>query len=124
MNPATLRQAAQIVRARWGQGALWSFGRVCALGAVAEATSGSPINSQDIVALRAMVRVLQLTVDAVDPVCGTKEGAAIAAWNDAKDQTAENVAAGLEFVALVWEQEEAEATRLATDNEQNGVQLA
>jgi hypothetical protein len=26
-------------------------------------------------------------------------------WNDALDQTAENVAAGLEYAALVWEQE-------------------
>jgi hypothetical protein len=102
-----LRAAAARVRRGWCQGQLDDGkGNVCAVGAIMYSHS-----EPDILPLRdVVVRALALPVppligSEVEPDCP------IPIWNDAPGQTAANVAAGLEYAALVWEQEQASAVQ-------------
>lgn len=113
MNPAeTLRIAAQHVRhAGWCQHRLRNeAGEICAMEAI-RITSGL----QTMTAYRSDVagvvkRALGLP-DTASPVW-CDPGSAVARWNNTKGQTAENVALGLEYAAMYWEQEQ--AARLLT----------
>lgn len=104
-----LRAAATRVRQGWCQHVLFDRrGGVCALGAVAWAHGARSTDEvfrlpdswqDDVTALSTTLRV---------------HGVNIVDWNNAREQTAENVAAGLEYAALVWEQEQ-QAIGVASD---------
>lgn len=113
MNTAEiLRAAAARVREGWTQdGYADGFGGVCAIGAMAVVTglSEERIVNGD---YRGEVCFIEETVGAyvsgalrltTDRCCRS----GLPRWNDAEGQTAENVAAGLEYAALLWEQEQA-----------------
>lgn len=103
-----LRSAAARVRQGWCQHLLRVGGsHVCALGALGVTPSFDiRLTTDQQAAVLAIVRALGLRSNDPDFVCPY---ALVTVWNDAKGQTAENVAAGLEYAALVWEQSQAVA---------------
>ena len=122
-----LREAAGLVRRGWMQGGVGRSGRrVCAYGGVAEAVSEGRFpddaTRDDSARLLAELRDAQATAAFLSYAlrlpsapagwyCGAPDAnRRVYAWNDNKNQTAENVAAGLEYAALVWEQEQAAVT--------------
>lgn len=106
-NGDCLRAAARRVRAGWCQGAMARGSRVCALGAIAQTVwliEADQFNHTRYEALRQIVR------DAL--ALGTTDG--LVHWNDAPDQTAENVAAGFELAAVCADQADAAPVRKAS----------
>jgi hypothetical protein len=107
MNEAQiLREAAARVRQGWTQGHAGNIRTgICAYGAVSLVCQVylSPSFSRQ---TDAAVRALEALKRGLGLPLGGGFGA-IYHWNDAPGQTAENVAAGLEYAALVWEQEQA-----------------
>lgn len=94
-----LRAAARRVRRGWCQHEMSDeHGNVCAIGGIARYVETT--TADDILARRTLIRALDLN--------GGSGFAAIPHWNDAPGQTAENVAAGLEYAALFWEEEQKE----------------
>jgi hypothetical protein len=112
MNTAEiLRAAAARVRARWDRGGLSGH---CALHAVRKTLRIR--EPQRIYELEGpIVYVAQVVVDAlalpISPMFDDA-GTRVYDWNDAEGQTAENVAAGLEYAALLWEEEQSADARL------------
>jgi hypothetical protein len=100
-----LRAAAARVRQGWCQHRLTDFkGGVCAQGAMSVAAYGGPLAinwklDED----RELWRWIALLM-----VRMFGERREIYDWNNAPEQTAENVAQGLEYAALLWEQEQAQ----------------
>lgn len=126
MNEATatkntaeiLRAAAARVRDGWTRMELFSNGKVCALGGVAHAIGligahglrsrdFEPVYKHPLVIATARVVAGQVSRRPVlvENLTASEALSMVYTWNDADDQTAENVALGLEYAALVWEQE-------------------
>ena len=103
-----LRAAAARVRQGWCRYLLHSGDSVCALGALNVAESRPACSSHVFISEAAAViaRALHLPQD-LEVHDSHRASASVAAWNNAKDQTTENVAAGLEYAALVWEESQA-----------------
>lgn len=95
-----LRAAATRVRQGWCQGTMRNDGGgVCALGGMYDAMAAQQLHLKDILdAQDFLIVALHLTVPHRN---------AITIWNDTPGQTAENVAVGLEYGALLWEQQQA-----------------
>lgn len=122
MNTAEiLRAAAARVRQSWCQYALRDGGGgVCALGALRVPFGLEPEDAgRDWINGRSaeeVYRILGTFESALVAICAmlrtpymgyTPDTAAvIAQWNNGMGQTAENVAQGLEYAALLWEQEQ------------------
>lgn len=105
MNTAEiLRAAAGRVRQGWTQFIREDHGRFCALGAISVVDSGNSYRDEQpsMIATTHAARALRL------PFNNYGQRAAVATWNNADGQTAENVAVGLEYAALLWEQEQAQ----------------
>lgn len=109
-----LKAAAERVRQGWTQGYYYRAenGGVCAMGAIyvvsVEAESGSSwwidhtlYDSE----LEYLVKAIG-KVPMRDYLGGPLLRNQIGRWNDAPDQTAENVALALELAAILWEQEQ------------------
>lgn len=104
-----LRAAAARVREQWGQGDI--FGH-CALSHVHGVLGGEELylayfdpqvrKVASIIAGSLKLRPSGILADELSHDCG-----AVVCWNDDKKQTAENVAAGLEYAAVIWDQEQA-----------------
>jgi hypothetical protein len=125
--PTVLRSAAQFVRRGWCQGlafrltaqdglhnavlGLRSDVRVCALGAI-DIASGYDIDGQEgdfptrCFASSALFRAIN----------GHNVAQSIGDWNDAEDQTAENVADTLEYAAVLEEQRQRERERIQSES--------
>jgi len=106
-----LRAAAERIRRGWVQGSLYYDGRVCAVGAIVDADQRlcDVFNFTDLpadlqLAIREVARLLKLP----HSNASRTSVASITTWNDADGQTAENVAASLEYAALLFEQEQAQ----------------
>lgn len=96
-----LRAAAVVVRHGWCQGSKYDAqGNACAYGAIEPLSWCSGFIADE--PARFVEAALGLTAQ-------TTELRPLAFWNDAEGQTAENVAAGLEYAALIWEQEARES---------------
>lgn len=131
MNTAEiLRAAAQRVRQGWCQERLTDYGRgVCAQGAVMEVMFGSPCHitgpTKDDPDLRQDFLAVCRVFEPVHRVIGAKQTGtltgAVRDWNNAKGQTAENVAAGLEMAAIIWEQQNQIATNGCEEPPVSGV---
>ncbi len=108
MNTAEiLRCAAARVRQGWCQGtADDGNGGVCAVGAIWHVMGSDAGRGEPPIRLF-IARALRLSTPDWDPV---------PLWNDAPGQTAENVAHGLEFAAVIWEQDQALSAAAARRN--------
>jgi hypothetical protein len=117
MNTAEiLRAAAERVRQGWCQEVIRSARGVCAIGAIGVAGGMIRGDAECVFnahkeTLRHLQRALNLpaVTDVKNPLPFYLCTGPIGKWNDGFDQTAENVAAGLEFAAVVWEQEQAQS---------------
>ena len=103
-----LRGAASKVRQGWCQHVVADgYGNVCAVGAIQDAAHEAlgllPAVAFELRIRGALVRALNL-VPPPDSVCPIPV-CPIPAWNDGAGQTAENVALGLEYAALMCEQQ-------------------
>jgi hypothetical protein len=100
-----LRIAATRVRQGWTRHTRDDGrGRVCALGALNVGLGDHAYSFR----IDGRPELSAFVADALQlPMCWSKP-AAIANWNNAADQTAENVATGLEYAALLWEQTHAQ----------------
>ena len=103
MNTAEiLRAAAARVRQGWCQGSADDGnGGVCAIGSIWAVTNSSVFDCSNWPIRQFLARAIGLSVD--EHYCS------IPGWNDARGQTAENVAIAMEFAAVLWEQEQAQA---------------
>lgn len=101
MNTAEiLRAAAASVRQGWCQRNYYHRGSVCAIGAIclAKGMALSALTySSEICAIETGPEVMAATL--------ALNVSRLTDWNDHEDQTQANVAAGLEYAALVYEQE-------------------
>jgi hypothetical protein len=109
-----LRAAAARVRQGWTQMVMVNANKVCALGAIGTVGGAtgwylfaSCVFQQHSDTIIHLQRALALPTVADSGYEWARYTNAIGAWNDAEGQTAENVAAGLEYAALIWEQEQA-----------------
>lgn len=103
--PEIFRAAAARVRVRWDR---VRFAH-CVLGALSH-VQGHPcdiwhVYGENKALATVLVKALGL------PSCPLWDLDTVWGWNDAPGQTAENVAAGLEFAALVYEEEAAQRAR-------------
>lgn len=111
MNTAEmLRTAAKHVRRGWCQEVLSNAnGEVCAVGALNYVHHHDPFHGygNDVPALaRVVAEALGLPVDAAFAYAAVPDwhyALAVVDWNNDPGQTAENVAAGLEFAAIIVE---------------------
>ena len=112
-----LKAAAARVRQGWIRG--WTGrgadGPNCAVGAINVVRRGDADYEDDedpAQELLTIARVIQSALQLPDHVNALEQHplwmpvGAITQWNNASEQTAENVAAGLEYAALLWEQEQ------------------
>jgi hypothetical protein len=96
--PEFLRQAANRIRQGWCQYALADdAGGVCAVGALNWVQNGSGD----------LCLITDEWMGAHEQLTRTLKSDNIVQWNNAPDQTAENVAQAFEFAALLYEQEHA-----------------
>lgn len=113
MLATILRDAAQRVRRGWCQAeGLTKDGRVCAFAGIALSVTWGrlgPLSDAELEAIEgarvALLRALGL------PNLGLGGWSVVYDWNDAPQQTAEGVALGLEYAALLAEQESGAAVR-------------
>lgn len=97
-----LRAAAARVREGWCQESYdLASGGVCVYGAIAAVTGVRACSWHGLERY-----VCHPVIAAIRKAIGGEM--TIPEWNDAKGQTAENVAVGLEYAALLWEQEQAQ----------------
>lgn len=111
-----LRAAAQIVRRGWCQGSYDNNDyihhkpdRFCAKGAIGLVMFGNSTGElyNDTVVAPVYDVLLRAVGDDRSWLAVRSVGACpIVQWNDATDQTAENVAQAMEFAAILWEQEQ------------------
>ena len=122
--PEILRQAAVEVRKGWTRFTREDAqGRVCALGALDRASGASRswvafaeyLKPEAVDALAAALGVVLARVPWVGAPIPNADP--IALWNNAPDQTAENVATTMEFAAVLAEQAAGAATRSAPQEE-------
>jgi hypothetical protein len=112
-----LRAAATIIRGGWEHGALHSedLSRVCAMGGMCrvlgidltEFGEGLAGQKEVMELCEVVVQALQLSTTSYPTSYPWMLSNVVATWNDADDQTQENVAAGLEFAALYWDEQQA-----------------
>lgn len=105
-----LRAAAARVRQGWCQGGLVDrHGHVCAIGAIQTVLGFAgawtyPDLEREQSVRDAVIRALALP-QLADKTTEWPAECPIPIWNDAEGQTAENVALGLEYAAILWEQD-------------------
>ncbi len=104
-TPEILRAAAAEVRKGWVRHIRHDdHGFVCALGAIENAVAGRTLTMQEAIDHWWSVVEDSDAVVTLQRVVGAQR---IAPWNNAYDQTAENVAATMELAAICSEQEHA-----------------
>lgn len=111
-----LRAAARRVRQGWCQHGLTDYqGGVCAQGAVMDVLWGNPEHLCASTENRADYRLLSEIFAPVHRALGATRSKrpqpTVKNWNNAKGQTAENVAQTLELAAILWDEEQAASER-------------